>query len=503
LQRPLARLIIGWLLLAIAWVFANPPFAAPDEADHYVRTVGIAEGHLVGAPAPEARIGATPAEIKWDKGTQRALVVPARLDPTPFNCYLANSRLPAGCLERAGRSGPPVRLVTSVGTYPPLGLLAPAAVVRAADNPLEADRLGRLASMSVALALLIAAAIVLFQAAAGWLSLAGVLAACSPTAIFLAASLTPSGLSVSAGIALTASLLRIGRADQAPRAVWMLFGLSAAALALSDPTGIAWALLLVGGFVALEGIIATRQLVQRQLRVALPGLIVFATGILASLVWQALYGPSTPIAYRAIRLALSQAPDQYWRGIRDLVAGFGYLEFRLPLVVYLLWIAFVGALAVVAVRVGGRRERRSVIAAGALAVLVPVGFWIVFARAVGIGLNGRQYMPLLVAFPMLAGEIVYRNRARISTTLAGTLAALATTAGVLQFIAWYLNGRRAAVGTAGSLLFPADADWDPPLGWLAWVAVAGCGALMLAATSVGSLDAARTVWRDRLGLVHK
>jgi hypothetical protein len=129
--------------------------------------------------------------------------------------------------------------------------------------------------------------------------------------------------------------------------------------------------------------------------------------------------------------------------------------------------------------------------------------WIVFARAAGIGLNGREYMPLLVAFPMLAGEIVYRNRARISTTLAGTLAALATTAGVLQFIAWYLNGRRAAVGIAGSLLFPADADWGPPLGWLVWVAVAGCGALMLAATSVGSLDVARTVWRDRLGFVHK
>jgi Predicted membrane protein (DUF2142) len=500
-QRPLAMLIIGWLLLGVAWVFGNPPFAAPDEADHYVRTVGIAEGQLVGSPAPDARIGATPAEISFDKSTQRAVVVPARLNPTPFNCYLADPRMPAGCLDRPAATGAPVRLVTSVGSYPPVGLLAPAAVVSAADNPRDAVRLGRLAGISFALALLIAAAVALFQPGRGWLSLAGVLAACTPTAIFLAASLTPSGLSVSAGIALTASLLRIGRADSAPRWVWVLFGVSAAALALSHPTGIAWALLLVGGFVALGGISATRNLVRRQLRVAWPGLSVFAAGVLSSLVWQVVYGPSTPVTHRAIRLALSLAPDQYWRGVRDLVAGFGYLEFRLPLAVYLLWGAFVGTLAVAAVRVGERRERRSVIAAGALAVLVPVGVWIVFARGAGIGLNGREYMPVLVAFPILAGEIVNRNRARLSTALAGTLAALASTAGVLHFIAWYLNGRRAAVGTSGNLLFPSHAQWNPPLGWAMWVTVAGCGALILAAASVrATRHQARSFYQRRLRL---
>src|ERR1700731_560670 len=113
-RRALTMLIIGWLLLAVAWVFGNPPFAAPDEADHYVRTVGIAEGHLVGSPAPEARIGAIPAEIKFDKSTQRAVVVPARLSPTPFNCYLADPRKSAACLYRPAAGGPPVRLVTSV-----------------------------------------------------------------------------------------------------------------------------------------------------------------------------------------------------------------------------------------------------------------------------------------------------------------------------------------------------------------------------------------------------
>jgi hypothetical protein len=485
---PLLKLIVGWSLLALAWVFANPPFAAPDEQDHYVRAVGIAEGHLVGAPAPEARIGADSAEIRFDKSTQRAVLVPARLDPTPFNCYLADPHLSAACLDRPPRKGPPAWLVTSVGTYPPLALLAPAAVVGAGQNPLEADRLGRLANMPFALALLIAAAVTLFQSTADWLSLAGILAACTPTAIFLAASLNPSGLSVCAGIALTASLLRIGRDKSTPRAAWPLFGLSGAALTLTHPTGLPWALLLVGGFVAFEGFGSTRRLVRKHGRAAVWGICVFATGVVASLTWKALYGPATPVAYRAIRLALSRVPSQSWSGVRDLVAGFGYLEFRMPLVVYLLWFALVGAIAIAAVSAGRGRERNGVILAGALAFLVPVGVWLVFGRATGIGINGREYMPVLVAFPMLAGEVVYRNRDRISRRTAVALAVLAAQAGVLQFIAWYLNGRRAAVGISGSLLFISHAHWKPPLGWLLWIAVAGCGVLVLASTSIGSLS---------------
>lgn len=277
----------------------------------------------------------------------------------------------------------------------------------------------------------------------------------------------------------------------------MLFGLSAAALALSHPTGIAWAILLVVGFVASDGVGATRQGVRRQLRVALPGLGLWAAGMLASLVWAVSYGPSTPIAYRAIRLALSRAPGEYWGGGRDLVAGFGYLEFRLPLVLYLLWFVFVSALALIAVLVSRRRERLSVVAAAALAILIPVGCWTLFGRGVGIGLNGRQYMPVLVAFPLLAGEVVYRNRAKLSAALLRTLAALACTAGVLQFIAWYLNGRRAAVGIAGSLLFPAHARWSPPIGWTPSIPLAGGGALMLAIVSIAPLAIIRRVTSTR------
>jgi hypothetical protein len=192
-----------------------------------------------------------------------------------------------------------------------------------------------------------------------------------------------------------------------------------------------------------------------------------------------------------LRLALGEAPGYTWNGLRDLVAGFGYLEFRIPLALYLVWFAFVGALAAVAVRVGDRRQRRAVVVAGVLAVLLVPAVWMVFGRAAGIGIIGREYLPVLVGFPMLCGEVLYRHRARLSQRDATAVASLATTAAVIQFVAWYLNGRRAAVGTGGSLLFVSHAGWSPPLGWGPWLAIGACGALLLASVPLGRLSAAR------------
>ena len=193
-----------------------------------------------------------------------------------------------------------------------------------------------------------------------------------------------------------------------------------------------------------------------------------------------------------MRLALGEAPGYTWNGLRDLVAGFGYLEFRIPLPLYLLWFAFVGALAAVAVRVGDRRQRRVVVIAGVLGVLLIPAVWMVFGRAAGIGIIGREYLPVLVGFPMLCGEVLYRQRARLARRDTASLASLATIAAVIQFVAWYLNGRRSAVGTGGPLLFVPHAGWTPPLGWVPWLAVGACGALLLASVPLGRLSA----WRS-------
>ena len=82
---------------------------------------------------------------------------------------------------------------------------------------------------------------------------------------------------------------------------------------------------------------------------------------------------------------------------------------------------------------------------------------------------------------MLAGEVVYRNRDRLSRATVVALATVAPLAGTVQFLAWYLNGRRAAFGTGGPLLFLSDPEWEPPP-WL--VAVDRCGGLRSAPAGV-------------------
>ncbi len=39
---------MGYALLALAWMVAQPPFSSPDEDHHYVRALGASEGQLAG-----------------------------------------------------------------------------------------------------------------------------------------------------------------------------------------------------------------------------------------------------------------------------------------------------------------------------------------------------------------------------------------------------------------------------------------------------------------------
>jgi len=116
------------------------------------------------------------------------------------------------------------------------------------------------------------------------------------------------------------------------------------ALAPSPFLSDAWAALLLAGFVAYQGVPAARGLIRRRTPAMWLGLGLGGAGVLGSLLWQARYGPATPIATHAIRLALVRVPLQIRNAAWDLVAGFGYPEFRLPLSVFLAWLGFIASL---------------------------------------------------------------------------------------------------------------------------------------------------------------
>ena len=361
-------------------------------------------------------------------------------------------------------------------------------MVRAADDPPDAVRYGRMVTLLMPLLLLTGAAWILYRPGGGWLSLAGLLAACTPMALFLAASLSPSGLSASAGIALTASLIGLTRPGGSGRA-WMLLGVSSAMLALSHPTGLGWTVALLAGFVVVYGLRRSWRLVRNQLGVAWPGLSLVAISLVAALVWTLNYGTAA-VELRGLHSALGQVPGNYWDFTRQLVGVFGYLEFRLPRPVYLMWLCSVGALVLAGISAGSPRERKVIALTAALAVAAPVALWAVFGRAVGNGLTGRIFLPVMVALPMLCGEIVYRHRSELHRRTVAALTPFLLLPGLVHFVAWYINGRRSAVGVGGPLLFPLDAQWAPPLGWLPWLIVALLGGLLLASVPLARVPVA-------------
>ena len=126
-----ALVLVAWALLLAAWAMGNAPFAAPDEVEHFIRTVGISEDHLIGKPTRARTGGSTPTQVAWTSQAARVVSLPWGLNPEPFACELGPGERSAACQNTANPHPPPAVLVTAVGNYQPLPYLLPAAALRA------------------------------------------------------------------------------------------------------------------------------------------------------------------------------------------------------------------------------------------------------------------------------------------------------------------------------------------------------------------------------------
>jgi len=473
----MALLVGGWVLLTAAWVVGNQPLAAPDEADHYVKTVGIAEGEFLGRAAPEARIGATERQIASTRQITRAILVPTGLNPP--SCEYGNPRRPLACAPQA-EPAPAVERVTPVGTYQPLPYLAPAALVRAGDEYGHAVRWARAAGALAAL-LFLALAVALLTAPGRVESVLGAAVAVTPMVLFISGSLNPSGLEIASGLAFLAGLLRVSRAEPPPAWVWLATGLAGAVLAASRSPGPIWVLFGLAVALALLGRGAVRRRVREGGRTVWVAGALIAAGVIANRIWEAAHGPETPVATFALRDGLELGLDQLWMAAPDLVGKFGYREYALPLWIPLTWATIVVVLGLLAWRASGTRERRVLAAVAVAGVALPYLLWVLSIRDTGFGLQGRHVIAIIAAVPLLAGELLHRSSRRLP---AAGVAATTAILGLVHVAAFYLNGRRYAVGTDGPTWFVGDAVWSPPLGWWPILVLAAAGGLAVAASGL-------------------
>ncbi len=101
-------LCVGLLGLTWAWAFATPMNGFPDDADHYLRSVGVAEGQVLGEPNPVLEgaevpttkgccVGPNPAAEYWVQAGLRKVTVPGDVRPELIDCASAADRAHFGC----------------------------------------------------------------------------------------------------------------------------------------------------------------------------------------------------------------------------------------------------------------------------------------------------------------------------------------------------------------------------------------------------------------------
>jgi hypothetical protein len=487
-----ALFVLPYVLVGLAWVFSNPPGAAPDEPDHLVKALGMARldiGAGLDDPLPSG-----PPLVRRNQSISRRVDVPARLAPDGYSCFAFRGRTTAACLADAPRAGSgTVTRVTPIGAYPPFGYVAMGLAARATGSPDDAFRAARL------VALLTAAGVVLVGVWAlvrelGRAALLGALVALTPMAVFAAASVTTSGLEIAGGFALGAIVVACVRRPDALLATSTQVALAGvgSVLVLSRQTGI----VEFGVLAAVLAATAWRQLVRlvrehRPVTLAAAALLAVSAAALAW--WERAFDhpadAGSPLDAHALRPFLDQA-----QGVADSAVGiFGWLDTPLPTGALRLWLALAAALVVAGLIVGTWRDRA--VLGGVLAATAAVAFtsYAVVFFPVGATSQGRHLLPLAAFCPLYAGVVVVERLRAAGRTgaIRGLLVAVAAAAGALQLLGLFYNGRRYAVGIGGPLNFlGGTARWSPPLGWTAWLIIGLAGAVVLVAGALaGPLDA--------------
>jgi hypothetical protein len=169
----------------------------------------------------------------------------------------------------------------------------------------------------------------------------------------------------------------------------------------------------------------------------------------------------------------------------EQIGVFDYLEVVMPWWAYDLWRGLAVALVVTALLVSTRQQRLLLLTSITAVLAVPVLLVAATMRHTGFGAQGRYVLAFSIVVPLLAGEILCRRYERLRALDAHRLfLPFAATAGFVQFVAWWTNARRFAVGVGGPQWFLSSAEWIPPGGWARWLTLAAAAVCLLVAAAI-------------------
>jgi len=492
-----ALLAAGFIVLAFAWVGANPPGASPDENAHVVKAYATGEGDMDGQPYDADLSGVDSRSAAWFREVGRSYPVPAAVvPPQSIRCFAFDRNLTADCqhFDDSVDQGGDVLAATHFGTYSPALYVPIGLAMRDSRDYQTAEWRGRLMVVALCAIFVSWSALLLSRRGTGWLPLAGLAMAMTPLVVFASASVTTSGIEITSAICLWSALLRITRQPGSSRgAPWVAAAVSGGVMALSRPVDAVLIAVVVLTIAVLAGWGTFRSVIASSRRPALVlgGVLVGTAGL--SALWSIFVTPHPPldlgVAARSLGEIVRDLPNQ----VRQAIGIFGWNDTPMPQATYVVVLLVLAALLVVALRVAARRERLA-LGGLALAILtIHLGLGALVEAQIGFGMQARYVLPLVVGVPLIAADLIETHRAALSPRLIrfGTIVMFVTAAAV-QSIAFTANVHRYAVGANSGWIVPWDSRWAPDGGFTRWFSLAAIGVVLMLTPAIAMILGGRT-----------
>jgi Predicted membrane protein (DUF2142) len=479
--RDVAMFFIAMLVVVVTWAVGIPRYASPDEPAHVFKAYGTAHGQLLGAEV-EASF---PTNLREFDG-------PDSLGAPDLRCYVGLPDQPASCTAEVSP-----RLISTAARYPPwyYGLVGlPVAAVGESTSVF---------SYRLVSTILCVGALTL----AMWLAkrsrrpdVAGLqLAALTPMAVFLMASVNPNAAEIAGFVAVWACMTRVATDEELPLRLLMLASFLSAVIVLMRPISIVW----MAGLVVVVLIGASPQR-RRDLFAWRP--LAWAVGptaiaLVVSWVW-AVYSSFEVKDDRltntlSLSAALHVSVDNWGRYFRQTIGILGWLDTTLPFFVYVAWVA--ALVVVVIIHLRGANPR------GVVALVALVAAWLALPLIIngftnsraGLTYQGRYSLPIfvgLVFLPMWSDRSTLRWPRFSQRWLVGIVLALVVVAEVGAF--WQML-RRFSVGANGKVILTGRLPWQPsvtPMALIAINAIAMLGVSWSALRPWRQVEAATGEW---------
>ncbi|MCU1432631.1 MAG: hypothetical protein JWP95_1736 [Actinotalea sp.] len=464
------------MLLASVWAVANPLMASPDEPAHTVKAASVVRGQLLGPAAP----GGSAVTVPYFYHRVTAYPV----------CYMFRPE-DTGVCEPAvtQRFDEQVASVTPAGRYNPLyyAVVGLPTLLPPGDAVLYLMRLVSAALCTFLVALGLRA--VAETPVPGW-AVAGAAAALTPMTIFLFSTVNPAAVEIAAAFALWSQLLTLLRHPDPERTARRVAWVAVSSVVLVNARGLSLlycAVLVLVVLVVSSWSAFTQVLRRRDVR---PWLAVIAAGGAAGAAWVVAAGSlgsggevlRPDLTFLSAAKATVLATNGY---VTNMVGQFGWMDTNLENWVQMLFAAAVGAVVVLALAVGSRRDRLGLALVGLLSYVLPVVVHASQAQYLGLIWQGRYILPVSLGLPLLAGYVLVsrlgslprRFSVSFATVVGGIIAAV-------QLAALVENVHRYVNGEDGGWFSLAPDAWLPPLplgllGALATLAVAAWWALLV------------------------